>query len=193
MMPRSPAWRLVLAIAALSLFASTLPSGLDQLAWHRDAMAGGQWFRLLTGHFVHLDAHHLLINLLGLAVLTNLLIERWQWRELICLLFISTLGTSTLLWWFTPELIWYAGLSGVLHGLWAGAALCGLCGLHQPNHPSERPWCLLSLLALSLKLGWLNHPTSSIPVVPLAHLFGAISGLFFSLLHLLWEQFREID
>ena len=190
MMLRSPAWRLTVVIAALSILASALPSALGALAWHREAMADGQWFRLLTGHFVHLDTHHLLINLLGLAIVTDLLMERWQWSALICLLLGSALGTSALLWWFAPALVWYAGLSGVLHGLWSGAALCGL---HQVQHQPERRWSVLALLALALKLGWLNHPSGSMPVVPSAHLFGAISGLFFSLFHGLWRRFCKID
>jgi hypothetical protein len=81
-------------------------------------------------------------------------------------------------------------LSGVLHGLWSGAALCGL---HQVQHQPERRWSVLALLALALKLGWLNHPSGAMPVVPSAHLFGAISGLFFSLFHGLWRRFCKID
>lgn len=190
MMLRSPAWRLTVVIAILSVLASVTPSAFDVLAWQREAMAGGQWFRLLTGHLVHLDTHHLLINLLGLLIVTDLLLVRWQWRSLIGLLLGSALGTSALLWWFAPALVWYAGLSGVLHGLWSGAALCGL---HQVNHQPERRWSILALLALALKLGWLNHPSGSMPVVPSAHLFGAISGLFFSLLHGLRRRFCKID
>lgn len=193
MILRSPAWCLVLAITALSLFASILPSGLDRLAWHREAMAQGDWFRLLTGHFVHLNVHHLVMNLLGLVIVTDLLLDRWRWIALICLLLGSALGSSVLLWWFAPAVHWYAGLSGVLHGLWAGAALYGLYGVHQRNHPSERRWCVLALLALVLKLGWLNHPTSSMPVVSSAHVFGAISGLFVSSLYGLWRRFSKID
>ncbi len=171
----SPSWQAGLALAALSLLAGVLPGALPALEWERHAIADGQWARLLTAHVAHLDAHHLLFNLLGLALIIDLLMECWRWHALASLLLFSALGTSLLLWFCEPGLQWYAGLSGLLHGLWAGAALDGCLRRRSLLHAG-------ALLALAIKLGWLNQGAGAMPVLPVAHAYGAASGLLWALL-----------
>ncbi len=171
----APRWQAGLALALPALVASALPDALAALAWQRGAIADGQWARLLTAHFAHLDAHHLLFNLLGLVVIIDLLLERWAWRELAPLLAGSALGCSLLLWYFEPELQWYAGLSGLLHGLWAGAALHG-CLTRRGRMPAA------ALIALAIKLAWMNQGSGTMPVLPIAHVYGAVSGVVWALM-----------
>ncbi|OGT00537.1 MAG: hypothetical protein A3F73_06965 [Gallionellales bacterium RIFCSPLOWO2_12_FULL_59_22] len=47
-------------------------------------------------------------------------------RHGIGLLGFSGAAVSACLWWLQPELAWYAGLSGALHGLWIGCIFYGL-------------------------------------------------------------------
>ena len=42
------------------------------LRYDRGAIAAGGWWRLLTAHLVHLDAHHLILNELGLVLMWSL-------------------------------------------------------------------------------------------------------------------------
>ena len=42
------------------------------LRYDRSAIAAGGWWRLLTAHIVHLDAHHLILNELGLVLMWSL-------------------------------------------------------------------------------------------------------------------------
>lgn len=170
----SPRWQCVLWLVALSLLAGCLPGGLEALAWQREAIGGGQWGRLLTGHLAHLGLRHLLFNLLGLIVIAELLLEGWRLPALLSLLLASALGTSLFLWVGEPGLRWYAGLSGLLHGLWAGAALIGWLD-------GRSRLAAVALGALALKLLLLNHAAASVPVVPVAHVYGAASGLLWAL------------
>jgi rhomboid family GlyGly-CTERM serine protease len=171
----TPRWQAGLALALLALIASVLPDAVAALAWQRGAIADGQWARLFTAHFAHLDAHHLFFNLLGLALIVDLLLEHWTWSELAPLIAGSALGCGLLLWYVEPELQWYTGLSGLLHGLWAGAALHG-CLTRRGRMP------LAALLALAIKLVWMNQSSGPMPVLPIAHVYGALSGILCTLM-----------
>lgn len=179
-------------LALLSAASAMLPGALDALAWRRTALDSGQWERLLTAHVAHLGPHHLLFNLLGLLLITELLLERWRGTAIVSLGLASAFGTSFLLWYGEPHLQWYAGLSGMLHGLWAGAALSGWLQSRSRLH-------LGALAALAAKLVWLNPGTaammigSEMPVVAVAHLYGAASGLAWAILRRVWRRLRHLD
>ncbi len=184
-------WCACAIIAVLSVAGTATPGALGALAWQRAALDSGQWLRLLTSHAAHLSLHHLLFNLIGLLLIAELLLERWRSVDIAALGLVSALGTSLLLWQGAPGLQWYAGLSGLLHGLWGGAALAG-CLLAQG-------WLYVSaLLALAVKLVWLN-PTAvsagdgpAMPVVAVAHLYGAVSGLVWAVLAWIGRR-RHLD
>ncbi len=175
-----------LSLAALLLF--WLPSALMGLQWQREALADGQYWRLLTAHLVHLDVLHLLLNLLGLLLICELLWDDMAMEHALTLLLVSALGVSLLLWINQPQLRWYAGMSGVLHGLWAGCA--GAALLRKKNI-----FYLAALLLLAAKLAYQsNNQISGItgmPVVPVAHLYGTLSGLVWLALRQL-QQARQV-
>ena len=168
-------WQAGLGLALTALLGMALPDALAALAWQRSAIGDGQWARLLSAHFAHLDAHHLLFNLLGLALIIDLLMEDWHGRDLVTLILASAIGTSLLLWFCEPQLQWYAGLSGLLHGLWAGAAMRVCLQRRSGMHAA-------ALLALAIKLAWLNHGSGAMPVLPIAHVYGAASGIVWALM-----------
>lgn len=182
----SPRWQAGIALAACSVLVGALPGGREALEWERGAIAGGQWWRMLSAHFAHLNAHHLLFNLLGLALLLELLTEGWKWSALATLILCGALGTSLLLWFCEPGLRWYAGLSGLLHGLWAGAAI-DACLRRQRWLPA------FALLALAAKLAWMNHGSGELPVLPIAHVYGAASGILWALLRHAYSMLRQFD
>ncbi len=185
----SPRWHMVVMLALLSVAGTALPGALAALEWHRTAIDGGDWFRLLGAHVAHINARHLLFNLLGLSLLAELLMEHWRGAAIVSLCVASALGTSLLLWHREPDLQWYAGLSGLLHGLWGGAALAGWLDLRSRLHAC-------ALAALFAKLIWLNPATgvsADLPVVPVAHLYGASSGLAWAALICAWRRLRHLD
>lgn len=161
--------------------ASAYPESLPLLMWNREAITAGEWWRLLSAHIVHLDTHHLLLNLIGLSLILASVCPTMTTRELVSLLLTCACGISYLLLYLQPQLHWYVGLSGVLHGVWAaGAALCWMS--------MQQRLALYAWLVLLVKLIFLNHGISAMPVVSVAHVYGAVSGLVWACLWRLSER-----
>ena len=164
-----------LALLALAIAASG-DAGRELLRYDRDAIAAGQLWRLLSGHLAHLGWSHFAMNVAGLLLVFYLLGQRftpWVWLVAI---FIIMLGIDVAFWVLQPQLIWYVGLSGLLHGCLA-AGIIG--GLRQPRL-EER--LLLAGLVLKLLYEQLAGPlpgsegTAGGNVLVDAHLYGAIGG-----------------
>lgn len=155
-------------------------AGLDEsslLAYSREAIVGqGQYWRLLTGHGVHTDLVHALMNLAAWPFVFWLAhgeasARQWALGFLFCVL-----GVDAGLWWFSPDVAWYVGLSGVLHGVLVWSALAAW---RQARFPA-----LAVLLGVAAKLLW-EQIAGPLPgsetwighrVVVDAHLYGALSG-----------------
>ena len=165
------------------LVASIYPSSLQWLMWDREAIDAGQWWRFLTAHVVHLDTRHLLLNVFGLLLIVEMLCQSMTAHELTSLLLTSAMGVSSLLWYLQSSLQWYAGLSGVLYGLWAaGAALTWLNG--------RQSLAICAGIALVVKLILFNHSVLSMPIVSVAHEYGAASGLLWVCFW--WKSERKV-
>lgn len=89
----------------------------ETLAYQREAIASGQWWRLYTGHLVHFTNYHLLMNCVGLLVVTYLFL----WRLTPALLLLHWLLVPWLvglaLFLFSTGLDEYRGFSGVFYSL----------------------------------------------------------------------------
>ncbi|WP_233267451.1 rhombosortase [Paraglaciecola sp. L3A3] len=92
------------------------PSSREWFAYNRNLISDGQWWRLISGHFLHTNSNHLWLNLTGLVLLWALNGDYYNIRS-VWTLFILCIGTSIGLFFYSDDLIWYVGLSGVLHGL----------------------------------------------------------------------------
>jgi rhomboid family GlyGly-CTERM serine protease len=100
-------------ILLLYLFFGSAPASL---LYDRYEIAQGQYWRLLSGHFVHCDVQHLSLNLMAFLILGGLLEQRLGIR--MCkVIVISCLGVSGWLWFVKGDLLLYCGLSGMLNGL----------------------------------------------------------------------------
>lgn len=172
----------MIALAAILLQAA---GGLETFRWERDLVAAEPW-RLLTGQLVHLGWVHLGLNLAGLGL-------AWAWfggvlqgRGGLAACLASGVAVVLGLTFATPALHWYAGLSGVLHGLVAAGALASL--RRRPGVASA----VLALLAAKLAAEMLGQGSAGTarliggPVVVAAHLYGALGGAAFGL----WRAFR---
>lgn len=151
------------------------------LRYDRLGIAAGQWWRLLGAHFVHLDARHLLFNLVGLALLWRLFAHEYRGLRWLAIFLLAMLSVDAGLWWGSPQVAWYVGASGALHGIWSAGAWA--------QWRRDSLLSALPLAALLLKLGaeqWGGGSVvvSGMPVVVQAHLYGALGGL---LLPVWWQ------
>jgi rhomboid family GlyGly-CTERM serine protease len=177
-----PPLALPLLLAALSLLVAMLGNEIQNaLRYDRLAIISGQWWRVFSAHVTHLGWSHLVMNLAGLALVWFLVgasLSTWRW---IGVFLVCCLGVSAGLWAFNPELRWYVGLSGVLHGLLCAGCLISIRRGHSHN------WPILILLWLKLIWEQVAGPlpgsatTAGGPVIVDAHFYGAISGLLISM------------
>lgn len=168
---------LVIGLASLAVLA--LPDeGRTLLGYDRAAVAAGEWWRLLTAHISHLSVRHGLMNVAALAIIAGLFRDDFQGLAWAGGFVIPALVIGLGLFWLWPDVGWYVGLSGVLHGLGvAGGLVWVLRG--------ERLAGGVLLGALALKLGYeaLAGPlpgtaaTAGGPVLIESHWLGAIGGL----------------
>lgn len=126
---------------------------------------------------VHLGWNHYLLNAAGLLLVWLLFshtvsIRIWCWHFLFAGLAIS-LG----LLWFNPELIWYVGLSGILHALFIAGLLADI------REHALLGWLVLLGFAAKIAIEQTHGPlpgserSAGGPVVVDAHLYGAIAGV----------------
>jgi len=180
-----PLW--VLGIAAIVLTLAGGPSS-PALRYERADVLAGEWWRLLSGHVVHLGVSHLVLNLAGLVLIgwsfgPGLRASTWLW-----ILLASTLALAAGFLLLAPQLAWYVGLSGMLHGLLLGAALL--------DHGFGRGLRLALVVGVLAKLAWeqwagalpFTAEAAGGPVVVDAHLYGALGGLACGLLLLLRDR-----
>ncbi len=144
------------------------------LRYDRIEIAAGEWWRLLSGHWVHLDLEHAALNALGAALMWALFARDYSVREWGAVLLASVICIDAGFWLLDPRLEWYVGSSGVLHGVMAAGTVAHL------RRRELEGWVLLAFLVL--KLAWEQFhgalPWSGAvgPVVVNAHLYGAVGG-----------------
>lgn len=136
-----------------------------------------QWWRLLTGHLVHTNVPHLLMNLLGFTLICLAFPNTLSWKERILVLLFLMLSIGSCITLF--DQFEYFGLSGVVHGY----TVYLLLRFWQANKTLYSALLILiSLKVISENLGLLDtsHTADLIkaPVATSSHLYGLFSGLF---------------
>jgi rhomboid family GlyGly-CTERM serine protease len=166
-----------ISIAMLCVLLATGGDRLRDLArYDRAALAAGEIWRLVGAHLLHLNWPHMWMNVIALLLLTALFEDVLETRDWLMGAAIAGLAIDAGLYWFAPEVGWYVGLSGVLHGLLA------LGGIRLAL--ARAPTGYLLLLGLMVKLLWeqlygpvpLSVATANGPVIVDAHLYGALGG-----------------
>jgi rhomboid family GlyGly-CTERM serine protease len=177
---RQGSWRAWLVPAGIALAAVAIAlagdAGREYLRYDRAAIAAGELWRLLTGHFVHLGVSHLLLNLAGLLLVWFLVCQYLTHAQWALALGISIVGIDAGFWWLEPQLSWYVGLSGALHGMLAAGVVMGM-----PEGRAETKIlaaAVVAKLAYEQLVGPLpgSEASSGGNVIVAAHLYGALAG-----------------
>jgi rhomboid family GlyGly-CTERM serine protease len=180
-----------LAILALVLLSLLGESGRLALRYEREAVLQGEYWRLLTGHLVHGSWLHLLMNGLGLGLVAALFDRDYSLPAWLLIALFSVIAIDLGFVLYEPQLLWYVGLSGVLHGALAAGAVAWW------RHESKLLALLLSVIFVG-KLLWEQWrgalPLSGdLPVVVDAHLYGAIGGVIAGTVLWLGERWRAVN
>lgn len=176
-----------LACLVLALQASGEPV-YEALRYERAAVLGGQYWRLLSAHAVHLGWAHCLMNAGGLALCAAVAAGTRSGRAWAAAIVVLALGVGILLVAASPQATNYAGLSGVLYGLFVWVL-------------APRAWhgdrvARIVLVAVIARIGWqMFHPPSDAQraliggeVMVEAHLYGALCALALCLWEAAWPR-----
>jgi rhomboid family GlyGly-CTERM serine protease len=165
---------LLLACALLLLPELGGDVGRALLRYDRAGLAAGQWWRLLTGHIVHLDLEHAGLNSLGLVLMWALFARDYGPRQWILIVLATLAAIDAGLWLRDSTVAWYVGSSGALHGVMAAGTLAHL------RRRDLDGWILAGFIVVKLffeqRSGALPFADSGAGVVVDAHLYGALGG-----------------
>ena len=174
-----PGWIFVAAMLAIMVILQLFD--FSELRYQYDWLAKGEYWRLLSAHWVHVNWRHLMLNAAGLLLCMSIASPRWLIRQWVVYHLILALGISILFYLRNLQLEWYAGYSGVLFGLYLLAAV--------DLYPREKIVALLLAAAISIKV--ILEQTSDLkldssefigtPVIIDAHLYGILLGLTIAL------------
>ena len=177
----SPPERAAIAVAIALLALHAFAPG-DALEYQRGALARQPW-RVLTGHLVHINWPHALINAAALWIVARLYAPDLSATRQAIALAASALAISAALAWLYPAIEWYRGLSGALHGLFFAGAAKWL--LTERPRSLRRLWLPAAALRRRMGRRWCSSSRSrrlphadwlGAAVVPQAHLAGAACG-----------------
>lgn len=170
---------LAVAVLLLGVAAWGEPAQL-WLEWSRAALAGGEWWRLLTGHLVHLDLAHAALNVAALLLLWYLFGAVFTPRALAAVLLAGLLAIDAMLWWL-GDVDQYRGLSGLLHVFAAAAVVRRIIERCEPT-----AWAIaifgLGKILLENLAGAMPFMRGADAVVTDVHLAGVIAGMAAGLL-----------
>jgi rhomboid family GlyGly-CTERM serine protease len=156
--------------------------GKEVLRYDRVWIGQGEAWRLISGHFAHLGWSHLALNSAGLLLVWFLIGGAYTLRTWVLIVGVTFATMDLGFWFLNPELYWYVGMSGLLHGLLAAGIVARL-----RNIDAETTVLVLLLIA---KISWEqfsgpvpgSESTSGGPVVVDAHLYGALGGILGAIL-----------
>jgi len=160
---------------------SALMESLDSLQlvdfrFQRTLIINGEWWRLVSGHLDHLGWAHLGLNSLFLALVLMIFKPLQQIIFTIVVWFISVITISLCLLLFSPELIWYVGLSSSLYslliiGIMLDVRYSLLIRAGVVSVIITKVW-----LEQGDQIPWVAQMISG-PIAEVSHLYGVITGL----------------
>jgi rhomboid family GlyGly-CTERM serine protease len=172
---------LTFAVVGIAVAASAVPWLSRWLVFDRAAIIGGQWWRLITGNWVHFSTDHLLADAVAVGVAGSV-IERREGMRSFWLYAAAAAVVGLAVFFLAPGVAKYGGLSGMACGAFGYLALKEI---KEIKRSSVRRWPpVLVLVLLVVKVGW-EYATGralfvstrdDMMVLPLAHAAGLLSG-----------------
>ncbi len=148
------------------------------LRYDRELLENGQWWRLITGHLQHLGWEHYMLNAVALVFVWLVVGDSHTLLQWITSFLLLTILISLSFRLYYPDIHWYVGMSGVIHGFLVSGLIAVIIRLRE-LFPA------IILLAVAIKVTWEHlHGGSSYMaeviggnVVTESHLIGAVVGI----------------
>lgn len=165
----------------------------EALEFQRQSILSGQLWRLWTGHWVHANTAHFLLNISAALLLYFAFFRTLTAKELIAtgLIFSALIGGALLL--LMPELDWYNGLSGLLHAWVVYASI-------RRIQAGDAMYWLGPVLVWAKVLfervgfgGWSGGFLGGVNIIYEAHLIGALVGTLAGIAVVVFCRHRMAD
>ncbi len=179
-----------LFLAAAAVVVHVLPSAAStQLQYDRQAIAAGELWRVLSGHWTHVSGDHLVWSVLTFVVLGTLCERSSRVRFYACVAGAAVL-IPAVLWMTLPHLATFRGLSGIDSALFALLAVTLLKGeIHARRWSwgtalSTVSFAFIAKVTYEVVTGgtiFVDSSTAHMLPVPLAHCVGAAVGMVVAL------------
>lgn len=190
-MQKSDYKKTLLFLIACVIFSAALQLGMPHFIYNRSDMLSEPW-RWWTASWVHVGWRHYMLNMLAFVLIVFIFPHANIKSLSYCLAVFSPL-LALALYMLMPNIYAYAGLSGILHGIYAYIALQSLM------IAKERKFALLVLVCIVLKISWekINGYSETAqliqaPVLIESHqiglLIGLLAGLVFYLRHFIKDS-----
>ena len=173
------------AIAIIVILLAVICTYYQELfLYERHALESGEIWRLLSGHLTHLNNKHLILNMIAWVIIFFLGFNYLSPLKWVVLLLVFSLAISAGLYYFVPEIIFYGGFSGVLHGYFAYILIEWI------KSGQKVAWLILLLLIAKViaenfsDLGSSTAEYLDLRVVTEVHLIGVIIGTLLAFLPL---------
>ena len=159
----------------------------EYLLFLRENIQHGEVWRVWTGNLVHSNYYHLGMNLVGLWLFIFIFKPFINSTQLFIVLALLITGVGMGLYYLSPELMWYAGISGALYGLFIVGSVYAL--LHKDFITG-----LPVIIVIPVKIIWdhlhdggqANADLIGVAVSTDSHIYGISTAFmigFFLLLH----------
>ena len=170
-------WVIVALLAVCLLLAAGGDPVRELGRWQRDAFDTGEYWRLVSGHLVHLGFGHLWPNVVALAIIGLLFEDVFRNADWARIGAAAAAAIDLGLYVLDPEVSWYVGLSGVLHGYVAAGALALL--MRREKLGVVLAAGVAAKLVFEQVVGPVPFTAASVggPVVVAAHLYGVVGAL----------------
>lgn len=139
------------------------------MAAYHEYIANGEWWRLITSLFVHVDLQHFLSNSICLFVLGSSIEKQLGRFSFIIIFFLSGILGNIFSYLIMPHEYIHAGASGGIFGL-LGAQLFLLYSRYRSSNPKDI--AIFSIMICILLLFTFFNPSAN----PISHLTGLIIG-----------------
>lgn len=172
---------LTLSITLLMIGLCLAGSQLELLLeFNREKISQGEYWRLLSSNLVHYGFPHLAMNAAAFILIGFSFLRELHWKAYLSLVLLTALAVNLGTLLFNPDLSFYRGFSGALHGLLVAGLLL---------NRFRNPW--LSYLGVILVFAKIIHEHQAdfqanqlqellpVAVAVDSHMYGAIAGLAF--------------
>jgi len=171
-----------LALGLPALLFALWPGAATRFEYDRTAIASGQLWRAITGHWTHWSVDHLVWDLAAFALLVWIGWHKGRGRLLLTLA-ASAVSISVAIWFMAGEITRYRGLSGIDSALFTFVALTVLREELEDGRREMAAAVALVLAGFAAKIVFelttgatLFADSSDFVPLPLAHVVGGICG-----------------